>query len=237
MTQPRRILIIGGGISGLSSAFRIQQACPDAHITVAEAAPHFGGAIRSERREEPGFNGSWLLEAGPDSMIRTKPAGPRLLDDLGLADIAIPTLPTARRSFIAKGNNLHPVPEGLYLLAPGKLLPFALSPIVSWPGKLRMGLDLLIPRRGAHKPEESLAGFVRRRLGNEALARIAQPMVGGIYTADPEHLSLRHTFPLFEEMEAKHRSLLVGMRARMKAQAANNEQASGPRYGLFLSLP
>ena len=100
-----------------------------------------------------------------------------------------------------------------------------------------MGLDLLIPRRGAHKPEESLAGFVRRRLGNEALARIAQPMVGGIYTADPEHLSLRHTFPLFEEMEAKHRSLLVGMRARMKAQAANNEQASGPRYGLFLSLP
>lgn len=241
----KRILIIGGGISGLASAFRITEAAERAGtsvtITLMEAGPRLGGAIRSERRD------GWLLEAGPDSMIRTKPAGMRLLEDLGLAEHAVATKPEARRSLIAKGNRLLPVPQGLYLLAPGRILPFLVSPLVSWAGKLRMGLDLLLPRRRSGADEESLADFVRRRLGEEALVRIAQPMVGGIYTADPERLSLEHTFPLFVDMERQHRSLIIGMRKRAREQAAaqrstdgspdSGEQASGPRYGLFCSLP
>jgi oxygen-dependent protoporphyrinogen oxidase len=109
-----------------------------------------------------------------------------------------------------------------------------LSPIISWPGKLRMALDLLLPRRSADLPEESLAEFVRRRLGKEALARIAQPLVSGIYTADPEQLSLRATMPQFLDMERDHRSLILAMRKRAQEQSV--AAARGPRYGLFASL-
>ena len=119
-------------------------------------------------------------------------------------------------------------------MAPGKMLPFAKSPLLSWPGKLRMGLDLLLPRRDASLPEESLAGFVQRRLGQEGLDRLAQPLVGGIYTADPKRLSLRATMPQFVEMEQQHRSLIKAMRARSKQQ--QSAAAAGPRYGLFVTL-
>lgn len=234
MTATKQAVVIGGGISGLTAAWRLQQRAAAQGqalaITVCEADQRWGGVLRSQRRDD------WVLEEGPDSFIRIKPAGLELVRDLGLEDELIPTSESARRSLIVRGKRLVPVPEGLYLMAPGKFLPFALSPIMSWRGKLRMGLDLVLPRRPSDAPEESLAAFVRRRLGREALSRLAQPMVGGIYTADPERLSLAATMPQFLEMEQEHRSLLLAMRARNKAQAAAAAQASGPRYGLFTTL-
>jgi oxygen-dependent protoporphyrinogen oxidase len=225
-----RIVIVGGGIGGLALAFRLRQRLPQAGITVLEATERWGGVIRTTRED------GLLLEHGPDAILRTKPAGMRLIDDLGLTSEVIGTRPEARRSLIAKGNRLLPVPEGFYLLAPGRWLPFLASPLVSWRGKARMALDLLLPRRRSGG-DESLAAFVRRRLGREALARIAQPLVAGITTADPERLSVAAAFPQLLEMEAEHRSLLLAMRARSRAARARGESdASGARYGLFATL-
>jgi oxygen-dependent protoporphyrinogen oxidase len=117
-------------------------------------------------------------------------------------------------------------------MVPGSLRSFAASSVLSWRGKLRMGLDLVLPRRMSTE-DESLAHFVRRRFGREALERVAQPMVGGIYTADPEHLSLQATLPQFLEMEQRHGSLIRAMQHRQRT--AQQQDASGPRYGLFLS--
>ena len=218
-------LIIGGGVGGLAAAFRLRQRHPAARIVVCEAADRFGGVTASSVVD--GFQ----CEHGPDSLVRTKPAGMRLVNDLGLGGEVIGTEPDARAGLIARGRRLVPVPEGLYLMAPGRILPFLRSPLVSWPGKLRMGLDLVIPPRTRPGREESLAAFVRRRLGREALERIAQPLVGGIYTADPERLSVAATMPLFLEAEREHGSLIRAMRRRVDAASA-----SGPRYSLFATL-
>ncbi len=222
----RTAIVIGGGVGGLTTAWRLQQR--GWQVTVLEAGDRWGGVVQTRRQD--GFT----LELGPDSLIRTKPAGMALLKDLGLDGQVVGTGADARSSLIARGNRLHRVPEGLYLLAPGRIGPFIWSPIISWRGKFTMLKDLWTgPGDGR---DESLASFVRRRLGREALERIAQPMVSGIYTADPERLSLAATMPQFLEMERTHGSLLRAMRARAKAEAAH-ASASGPRYGLFMSLP
>ena len=119
-------------------------------------------------------------------------------------------------------------------MAPSRMWPFITSDIFSIPGKMRMAADLILPRKNANgSTDESLASFVRRRLGEEALVRMAQPMVGGIYTADPETLSLRATLPRFLEMEQKHRSLILAMLRQGRAQKIGT---SGARYSLFVSF-
>ena len=224
-----RTLIIGGGIGGLTLAFRLVQAgTPPGDLTIVEAGKRWGGLLQSSR--EDGF----LLEHGPDSILSAKPAGVALWRDLGLGGEFQGTEPSARRALIARGNRLLPVPEGLYLLAPGRIRPFLRSPLLSWRGKLRALGDLLLPRRAAGAGEESLGAFVRRRLGREVLERIAQPLIGGIYTADPERLSLDAAMPQIAQWERDHRSLILAARAR--ARAAGAEAAAGARYGLFVTL-
>jgi len=219
-----RIAVVGGGISGLAAAYRLRQALPQAQLTLFEASPQWGGVISSRQ-----IQGA-LCELGPDCLLR-KPAALRLIHDLGLDGELLETRPEARRALIVRGQELLPIPEGFYLLAPGRLWPFVRSPLLSPWGKLRMALDLLLPARAPGAPEESLAGFVRRRLGAEALARLAQPLVAGITTADPERLSVAAVFPQLVAMESRHRSLLVAMRARLR-----DSPASGARYGLFVTL-
>lgn len=233
----RRVVVIGGGISGLAAAHRLLELSREAgralDVVLLEAGPQTGGVIRTERRD--GF----LLERGPDSFISEKPAAVELATRLGLEPRLIETNPAHRRSFIVRRGRLLPVPEGFQLLAPSRFWPFVTTNIFSWTGKARMALDLLLPRRRSFNgtDDESLAHFVRRRLGREALERMAQPMVGGIYTADPERLSLRATMPRFLEMESAHRSLIRGMwQQRKKQTAAQSKATSGARYSLFLSF-
>jgi oxygen-dependent protoporphyrinogen oxidase len=237
-----RVVVIGGGISGLAAAHRLQERGLERgrplEILLLEASQRTGGIIRTHRRD------SFLMEAGPDSFISEKPEAVKLAQRLGINDHLIETNPQHRRSFIVRGGRLHPVPEGFQLLAPTRLWPFVTTGIFSWRGKARMALDILLPRRAVASSngsdDESLAQFVRRRLGQEALERMAQPMVGGIYTADPERLSLRATMPRFLEMERNSRSLIRGMWRARREQQQRSAQAesgtSGARYSLFLSF-
>ena len=225
-------VVVGGGITGLVAAWKLQEGARAAgvalEVKLLEASNRLGGVIGTAHRD--GF----LLEQGPDSLITNKPAGTELCRAVGLSDHLIGTQEGRRRSFVVRGGRLYPVPEGFYLLAPTSLWPFLTSRLFSWRGKLRMGLDLVLPGRPA-AGDETLASFVRRRLGQEALERIAQPMIAGIYTADPEHLSLAVMMPQFLELERKHGSVIRGMIATGLG-GHGKSGTSGPRYGLFATL-
>ncbi|MCA1576804.1 MAG: protoporphyrinogen oxidase [Acidobacteria bacterium] len=223
----RRIVVIGGGISGLAAAHRLIEIDPSVDLTLIEASARLGGTLRTDQRD--GF----LLERGPDSFISEKPEAVALAKRLGLESRLIETNSDHRRSFIVRNGRLRQVPEGFQLLAPSRIWPFLTTDIFSLAGKARMSADLFLPRAITNGTnDESLASFVRRRLGREALERMAQPMVGGIYTADPETLSLRATLPRFLDMERDHRSLILGMLRKGRSQTGT----SGARYSLFLSF-
>jgi oxygen-dependent protoporphyrinogen oxidase len=239
--RPQRVAVIGGGISGLAAAHALVERGTEEsrapQVLLLEQDSRTGGVIRTDERD--GF----LLEGGPDSFISEKPEALQLANRIGLREHLIETRDAHRRSFIVRDGRLHPVPEGFHLLAPSRLWPFITTGIFSWTGKARMALDLVLPRRAAAaagangQRDESLAQFVRRRLGREALERMAQPMVGGIYTADPERLSLRATMPRFLEMERTDRSLIRAMMKRGRDEGAKLARGtSGARYSLFLSF-
>jgi protoporphyrinogen/coproporphyrinogen III oxidase len=230
-----KIAVIGGGITGLSTAYWLREKCNNhslpLELTLIEGTSRLGGLLKSV--SDDGF----LMECGPDAFISEKKEALDLARRLGLQDHLIGTNPKFRRSFIVRKGRLHPVPEGFYLLAPSRLWPFINSGIISWPGKIRMLMDLIVPRTAdcGSMQDETLASFVKRRLGREALERVAQPMVGGIYTADPEKLSLASTMPRFLEIEKRYRSLLYGLWKENKKNTVSHN-ASGARYSLFLSF-
>jgi oxygen-dependent protoporphyrinogen oxidase len=234
-SAPGRVLVLGGGITGLVACHRLIEGARKRNIPLEvcllEASGRFGGTIQTVREAD------CLMEMGPDCFLTVKPEGVALCRELGLENRLIGTNPDYRRSFILRNGRLLPVPQGFYLLAPSSLLPFLTTPIFSPLGKLRMGLDLILPRR-KESGDETLASFVRRRLGREALERMAQPMIAGIYSADPEELSLEATMPQFLEMERDYRSVILGLRARGRQMARRQQSAdaSGPRYGLFMTL-
>ena len=225
-----RLVVVGGGIAGLTAAHRAVEISREREtaleLTVLEARDRLGGTIETEHA------GGFLVETGPDSFLSEKPWALALCRRIGLESRLVGTDDRFRRVFVWFGKRLHPVPDGFQLLAPTRLTPFITSSLFSWPGKLRMALDVILPRGGGG--DESLGAFVRRRLGREALERIAQPLVAGIYTADPDELSLLATMPRFVELERRERSLIVGLwKASRKAPAAST---SGARWSLFVSL-
>ncbi len=212
---PRRIAVVGAGITGLAAAHRLfelaREAGEEIELTVLEGGARAGGVIETWRRD------GYLCEAGPDSFLMEKPSLIALARRLGLEAAILGTNRSQARSFVVRRSKLYPTPAGFYLLAP--------SNFASLAGKLAIP-----PRRGGG--DESLASFVRRRFGREMLDRIAQPMVAGIYSADPEKLSLEATFPRFLEMEAKSGSVIRALRALRRPA----DRASGPRYGLFAAF-
>jgi len=224
-----KTVIIGGGISGLAAAYSLQKLeGPDANYLLLEASDHLGGKIITYAGE--GF----LIEGGPDSFLTQKRAALDLCRELGLGDQLIGSNHTATPStYVLSKGKLHPMPEGMMLMAPTMILPILRSKLISWPGKLRMGLEIFISRNTT-VADESLGSFVRRRMGSELLAKIAGPLMAGIHAGDPEALSLRSTFPMFTDMEKTHRSLVLGMMKRKKQQAA--QPSAGPRPSMFTTL-
>ena len=228
----KKIVIIGGGIAGLAAAYRIQKEISEGtplECTVLEGGDRFGGKIATERSD--GF----VVERGPDSFISQKPAAIQFCKQLGIGDHLVGTNPGAPSTYVYTGGKLVTMPDGLSLMIPTKFLPFVLTPLFSLTGKIRMGLDLLIPRK-SDDSDESLASFVRRRMGEEALSKMAEPMLAGIYASDPETMSIGSTFPMFVDTERKYRSLILGMLARKKAMLMNAKQRPAGNPSLFMTL-
>lgn len=227
-----RLVVVGAGISGLAAAHRAVELAREQgrplDLTVLEGADRVGGTIQTEQRD--GF----LVEGGPDSFLSEKPWALALCRRIGLEERLIRTDDRFRRTFVVWRGRLHPLPEGFQLLAPTRLGPLLASRLFSWPGKLRMACDLVLPRGG--DPDESLGAFVRRRLGREALERVAQPLVAGIYTADPDELSLSATMPRFAEMERRERSVILALWRAARKAPAQHAGTSGARWSLFVSL-
>jgi protoporphyrinogen/coproporphyrinogen III oxidase len=228
-----RFAVVGGGIAGLAAAHHLVEMAETEkraiEIMLFEARPRLGGSIATERTD--GF----VIEAGPDSFLSEKPWALALCERLGASARLVGTREEYRRTYVVRGGKLHPLPDGFLLLAPTRFLPLVTSGLFSWPGKLRMGLDLLLPR-GPELPDESLGSFVTRRLGREALDRVAQPLVGGIYSADPDSLSLAATMPRFLAMEREHRSVILAMWRARRRMAAGARGTSGARWSLFVSF-
>lgn len=230
-TTPR-VIVIGAGISGLAAAVRVKQRMPRATLTVLEAGPRAGGALRTEEVD------GYLIERGPDSILAEKPAAAEFAAELGIDGELVGTRPDNRGAYVVCRGKLEPIPPGFSLLAPTAFAPFFRSPILSWRGKFRTCLDLVLPRGGPTE-EESLESFVTRRFGRELFERLAQPLAGGIYGADPMQLSLDATMPRFREAERAGRSVILGLRESQKnkrVDGAAEASSHGARYGMFVSF-
>jgi protoporphyrinogen/coproporphyrinogen III oxidase len=220
-----RIAIIGGGIAGLAAAYELEKArTGDAEIdyTLFEERPRLGGSLASEI-----VNGA-VLERGPDSFLTEKPAATELCRELGLGGELLPSNDAARKTYIVVRNRLVALPDGLMFLVPTKLVPTALTPLFSLPTKMRMALELLHPPRPS-VDDESVAALVERHFGREAVDRLADPLLSGIYGGDATQLSAQTVLSRMVEMERQYGSLTRGMLAahrKMRAAAKNSSKGS-----------
>ena len=214
----RRIVIIGGGVSGLSAAWLLneqaQASGASVHITVLEAASRFGGKVRTETVDGYGDK-PFIIEAGPDSFLTQKPWALKLARKLGLESDILGTNDKVRNIFVLSKGRPIKLPEGVLLVVPTKIWPFVMSPLISIWGKLRMGMDLILPAK-KDNDDEALGDFVRRRLGQEALDKIAEPLMAGIYNAEVDKQSILATFPRFREVEQQHGVFRVDPQADLK---------------------
>ncbi|MEA2595193.1 MAG: protoporphyrinogen/coproporphyrinogen oxidase [Thermomicrobiales bacterium] len=230
MTTPAEqvdVAIVGGGIAGLCAAYRLRERAPELSCVLLEASVRLGGKVLTETIELE--SGRFVVEAGPDAFLAQKPWARQLAEELGLADQIIPINAVPQPVSVLKRGRPVALPAGVSLLAPTRTWPFLRSPLLSPQGKARVALDLVLPATGGNA-DESLAEFVRRRLGVEALDWIAEPLMAGIYNAEPEQLSLLATFPTFRQLERDHRSLIRGSRATARGMQGK------PKGPAFLSL-
>jgi oxygen-dependent protoporphyrinogen oxidase len=227
----KQVVIIGGGITGLSAAFYLKRFAAEKELPVRfhlfEKEAHFGGKIQTEQ-----FQG-FVMEKGPDSFLARKTAIIDLCRELGLEGELVGTNPQARKTYVLHQGKLHRLPPGTQMGIPTQFGPFATTGLLSVRGKARALMDLVLPRLET-EADQSLGGFLARRLGDEVLEAIAEPLLAGIYAGDARALSLRATFPQFEQIEKKYRSLILGILAQKReAQAAS----SGSRPGsVFLTV-
>ncbi len=226
MSGAERVVVVGGGLAGLTVAHRLLERRPELDVTVREASPRVGGILGTV--EHDGF----VVETGPDSILSTKTAAVELATRLGIADRIVSTRDAHRGAYVVHQGRMVHVPEGFSLMAPTRWAPWVSTEVMSWRGKLRAAMEPFVPRRAG--AEESMAQFVSRRFGDEVLDRLAQPLIGGIYGGDPDRLSLEATMPRFVEMERRYGSVIRGMLAAQNK--ASEQAASGARYGLFVAF-
>ena len=221
----KHVVVVGGGIAGLATAYYLGKS--GVQVTLIEKDNRLGGKVITDQSD--GF----VIEGGPDSFITQKPWALQLARELGLEDNFLGTNDDRRETYILRRRKLNKIPHGLHSIVPTRLMPLATSRLISWFGKLRMGMDLFIKPKTDYE-DESLADFIRRRLGKEALEVLAEPMLAGIHVSDAETLSLLASFPRFRDTERQYGSLTRGMVAarkmhnQHKAQHANGTPHKHP---------
>lgn len=222
----KNLIVVGGGIAGLSAAYYARKKSPDIQITLLEASDRWGGKITTDR--VPFDDGDFIIEGGPDTFLATKPWGVALCKELGLSDRLHGTNPHQKNTYVLHKNKLQPLPDGLAMMIPTNIPSILKSQLVSWPGKARMGFDFLLPSHNGHH-DESLGQFVSRRLGREAYENLIEPLMSGIYAGDGDQLSLRSTFPYLHDLEHKYGSLARGALKMRQQMAARGQSAKGSR--------
>lgn len=225
----RHAVVVGGGLAGLSAAAALVAA--GCRVTLIESSGRLGGVVETVQRD------GWLVERSADSFLAVRPEGFALVEQLGLAGQLVGVDARVRRALILQRGRAVPVPAGFRLLAPGRLGSILTTPLLSTVGRLRVAAERFVPRaaESVAAGDESLEHFAVRRLGREAFERLVQPLVAGIWTADPGRLSMKAAAPEFLDMERRFGSLSAGERARLRA-AGTGAQAAGARYGQFVTL-
>lgn len=215
----KHIIIIGGGAAGLGAAYKVARAGSAGHevtFTLIEKDPRLGGKILTEQIQDEwdgADDASFIVDGGPDCFLTSKPAVHRIAKLGGIFDDELPTDDSRKKTLILSRGRLHEMPDGVMMFAPTKFMPFATTGLFSWPGKIRMGMDLFVPKKQVPEGQlndETLESFIVRRMGRECLDRLAEPLVGGVHASDPAQMSLAATFPNLLEMEQKHGSMLKG---------------------------
>ncbi len=199
----KRIIVVGGGMTGLACAWALRGR---ADVTVLEASDRIGGNVLTVNE------GGFVMDAGPDGWLTSKPAAGELAREVGLEGETVETLRENRRVYIAHESRLFPIPEGMVLGIPTRIAPMVTTRLFSMRGKLRMGLEPFIPRRRSDE-DESVVDFVTRRLGREASDRLAAPLLGGVFAGDASELSVQAAFPQLAQAEKRYGSLVRAMRA------------------------
>lgn len=215
------VAIVGGGISGLSTAYYLAKA--GISSTVIEARPRLGGVIQTEQIC------NCIVEAGPDSFISVKPWAMDLIRELGLESEVIGSNDHERVTYIRRHGRLVPLPQGVQMLVPTKILPMVTTTLLGWPTKIRMGLEYFRRKNSAPKGDRSVADFVEDHYGREAVDYLAEPLLAGIYGGDPAELSVTSVLPRFVELEKWYGSLTRGV-------LAERPKTQGPRAPLFRTL-
>ncbi len=230
-----KVIIVGGGIAGLAAAVHLKSGAK-AHgksvdVLLLEKASRVGGKLITEKI------GPFTIEGGPDSFLPEKIWTVNLARHLGLESEMLPTNDQFKGTYLYSKNQLHSLPEGVMLMVPTMLWPMVKSSLISWPGKLRMGMEIFVPKRKT-RGDESLAEFVTRRLGRECLEKIAEPLVAGIHTSNPDNMSVLATFPRFVQMEHKSGSLILGMLQAMKHRPSSGPppKPGAPKMTFFMSF-
>ncbi len=207
MTRPT--VIIGAGISGLSAAYYLARKGAPSIVFDPRGRP--GGVIETVRTD--GFT----IDAGPDSFLAAKPEALELIRDLGLESDVIASNDFKRKTFIRKRGRMVEMPDGLMMVVPTKILPLALSPLLSWPTKIRMGLEIF-RRPGPKQPDRSIADFIADHYGPEAVDYLAEPLLSGVYGGDPRRLSIQSVLPRYADLADRYGSLTRGVLAGLRAQ-------------------
>lgn len=227
-----RVAIIGGGISGLSAAYYMEQERAKGaplEYSLFESAPRLGGVMFSD------MVGDCVVEGGPDSFLTEKPWANQLCAELGIAHDLIGSNDAQRVTYILVNGRLVPMPDGLMFMVPTKLIPTALTPLFSWGTKFKMLGELMHPPRPVHK-DETVAQMVERHFGSEVVDRLADPLLSGVYGGDASSLSVRAVLPKFVEMEENYGSLCRAMLAGRKKLAAMQKAKGYAPKPLFSSL-
>lgn len=228
--EKKRVVILGGGITGLTTAFYLQKEAREKQlpieITLIEATHRLGGKIQTVVKD--GF----VIERGPDSFIARKQSASRLAKEVGIEDTLVNN--TAGKSYVLVKDRLHPMPGGSIMGIPTEIGPFITTGLFSLPGKMRAAADFVLPRSKS-VGDQSLGQFFRRRLGDEVVENLIEPLLSGIYAGDIDQMSLMSTFPQFYQVEQKYRSLAIGMKKGTPAPPKKSPSSTGNKKGMFMT--